>query len=110
MPKQEAPKRDLLEGHPRYKKLTDLNEGTFGVVMLALDQATNERVRSKHPDHLPSGWQGAMNVTVHAQVTRSPALVPVSSNLLCFAQVAIKFLERGAGIGRGVLREVLNHR
>lgn len=25
-------------------------------------------------------------------------------------QVAIKFLERGAGIGRGVLREVLNHR
>lgn len=44
MPKQEAPTRDLLEGHPRYKKLTDLNEGTFGVVMLALDQVTNERV------------------------------------------------------------------
>jgi serine/threonine-protein kinase SRK2 len=44
MPKQEAPSRDLLEGHPRYKKLRDLNEGTFGVVMLALDQVTNERV------------------------------------------------------------------
>ena len=44
MPKQEAPSRDLLEGHPRYKKLKDLNEGTFGVVMLALDQVTNERV------------------------------------------------------------------
>lgn len=44
MPKQEALNRDLLEGHPRYKKLKDLNEGTFGIVMLALDQATNERV------------------------------------------------------------------
>jgi hypothetical protein len=30
--------------------------------------------------------------------------------LLAAAQVAIKFLERGSGIGRGVLREVLNHR
>ena len=46
MPKQEPPTRDLLEGNPRYKKLQDLNEGTFGIVMLALDQATNERVRS----------------------------------------------------------------
>ena len=26
------------------------------------------------------------------------------------AQVAIKFLERGAGVSRGVVREVLNHR
>ena len=50
MPKQEAPTRDLLEGHPRYKKLKDLNEGTFGIVMLALDIATNERVRSKASD------------------------------------------------------------
>ena len=52
MPKQEAPKRDLLEGHARYRKLKDLNEGTFGVVMLALDQATNERVRSMHPTYI----------------------------------------------------------
>ena len=52
MPKQEAPKRDLLEGHERYKKLKDLNEGTFGVVMLALDLATNERVRNRHPAHI----------------------------------------------------------
>ena len=44
MPKQEAPDRDLLEGHPRYRKLNDLNEGTFGVVMLALDTVTNDRV------------------------------------------------------------------
>ncbi|EIE18357.1 kinase-like protein [Coccomyxa subellipsoidea C-169] len=58
---------DLLAGHPRYRKLNDLNEGTFGVVMLALDITTNE-------------------------------------------QVAIKLLERGAGISRGVVREVLNHR
>ncbi|KAK9918051.1 hypothetical protein WJX75_000792 [Coccomyxa subellipsoidea] len=58
---------DLLAGHARYRKLQDLNEGTFGVVMLARDTATNE-------------------------------------------QVAIKFLERGAGISRGVVREVLNHR
>lgn len=46
MPKQDPPTRDLLEGHTRYKKLKDLNEGTFGVVMLALDLATNERVCS----------------------------------------------------------------
>ena len=44
MPKQEAPDRDLLEGHSRYRKLNDLNEGTFGVVMLALDTVTNDRV------------------------------------------------------------------
>ncbi len=36
---------DVLAGHPRYRKLNDLNEGTFGVVMLALDTATNEQVR-----------------------------------------------------------------
>ena len=44
MPKQEAPDRDLIEGHLRYRKLNDLNEGTFGVVMLALDTVTNDRV------------------------------------------------------------------
>ena len=49
MPKQEIPNKDLLEGNPRYKKLQDLNEGTFGIVMLALDQATNERVWSFTP-------------------------------------------------------------
>ena len=32
------------------------------------------------------------------------------SEMTLHLQVAIKFLERGAGIGRGVLREVLNHR
>ena len=49
MPKQEAPDRDLLEGHPRYRKLNDLNEGTFGVVMLALDTVTNDRVSMMVP-------------------------------------------------------------
>lgn len=41
-----ADKSDLLAGNARYKKLADLNEGTFGVVMLALDRRTNEQVRS----------------------------------------------------------------
>ncbi len=108
MPKQEAPKRDLLEGHPRYRKLKDLNEGTFGVVMLALDVATNERVRSGASTRISdSSW--------HAQLLGSPCgarpcLAQASPIPYCFKQVAIKFLERGAGIGRGVLREVLNHR
>lgn len=35
---------DLLAGNPRYRKVQDLNEGTFGVVMLAHDSATNEQV------------------------------------------------------------------
>ena len=39
-----ADKLDLLAGNARYKKLADLNEGTFGVVMLALDRRTNEQV------------------------------------------------------------------
>ena len=59
MPKQEAPTGDLLEGHPRYKKLKDLNEGTFGVVMLALDQFTNERVRLT--------WRTMTNYRLHSQ-------------------------------------------
>ena len=49
MPKQEAPDRDILEGHHRYRKLKDLNEGTFGVVMLALDTVTNDRVSLTAP-------------------------------------------------------------
>lgn len=67
MAQQDHGERDLLAGNNRYKKLQDLNEGTFGVVMLALDTQARE-------------------------------------------QVAIKFLERGAGVSRGVVREVLNHR
>ena len=35
---------DLLAGNSRYSKVQDLNEGTFGVVMLAHDSATNEQV------------------------------------------------------------------
>ena len=44
---------------------------------------------------------------VRAHVLHEPSSITHS---YCFKQVAIKFLERGAGIGRGVLREVLNHR
>ena len=41
--------RDLLAGHAHYRKLQDLNEGTFGVVMLAQDVRTNEEVRCRAP-------------------------------------------------------------
>ena len=39
--------RDLLQGNARYRKLQDLNEGTFGVVMLALDTQAREQVAIK---------------------------------------------------------------
>ena len=39
--------RDLLQGNTRYRKLQDLNEGTFGVVMLALDTHAREQVAIK---------------------------------------------------------------
>jgi serine/threonine-protein kinase SRK2 len=35
---------DPLVGHPRYRRIKDLNEGTFGIVLLALDARTNEQV------------------------------------------------------------------
>ena len=44
---QDQPDRDLLAGNQRYKKLQDLNEGTFGVVMLALDTRAKEQVLSR---------------------------------------------------------------
>lgn len=44
MAQQEHGERDLLAGNARYKKLQDLNEGTFGVVMLALDTHAREQV------------------------------------------------------------------
>lgn len=37
---------DPLVGHPRYRKVKDLNEGTFGIVLLAIDARTNEQVRA----------------------------------------------------------------
>ena len=33
-----------LEGNTRYKKLQDLNKGSYGFVQLALDQLTGEKV------------------------------------------------------------------
>lgn len=62
-----APLVEPLEQHARYRKVKDLNEGTFGFVQLALDLQTN-------------------------------------------SQVAIKFIERGGGVSKSVLREILNHR
>lgn len=46
---QDQQDRDLLAGNQRYKKLQDLNEGTFGVVMLALDTRAKEQVRWASP-------------------------------------------------------------
>ena len=62
-----APLVEPLQQHTRYRKVKDLNEGTFGFVQLALDLHTN-------------------------------------------SQVAIKFIERGGGVSKSVLREILNHR
>ena len=36
---------DPLTAHPRYSKIKDLNEGTFGVVVLAQDVRIKEPVR-----------------------------------------------------------------
>ncbi len=36
---------DPLYGHSRYRKLKDLNEGTFGIVVLAIDVRSKEQVR-----------------------------------------------------------------
>lgn len=33
-----------LYGHSRYRKLKDLNEGTFGIVVLAVDIRSKEQV------------------------------------------------------------------
>lgn len=39
--------REPLEGHPKYKKICDLNRGTYGFVQLAQDVQTNELVAVK---------------------------------------------------------------
>lgn len=49
MAEQGHQEKDLLAGNPRYKKLQDLNEGTFGVVMLALDTYAKEQVSYSGP-------------------------------------------------------------
>ena len=35
---------DPLYGHSRYRKLKDLNEGTFGIVLLAMDIRSKEQI------------------------------------------------------------------
>lgn len=37
---------DPLYGHSRYRKLKDLNEGTFGIVVLAVDIRSKEQVQA----------------------------------------------------------------
>eukprot|EP00884_Botryococcus_braunii_P011516 jgi/Botrbrau1/20365/Bobra.0006s0030.1 len=41
------PKAEPLDEHPRFKKVRDLNRGTFGKVQLVLDTKTNELVAVK---------------------------------------------------------------
>lgn len=44
---------DPLTAHPRYRKIRDLNEGTFGVVVLAQDVRIKEPVRRASSSALP---------------------------------------------------------
>ena len=37
-------REDPVAGHPRYQKIKDLNEGTFGFVQLGFDKKTNAQV------------------------------------------------------------------
>ena len=37
-------REDPVAGHPRYQKVKDLNEGTFGFVQLGFDKRTNAQV------------------------------------------------------------------
>ena len=139
----EAPgsSKNLLTGNPRYRKLQDLNEGTFGIVMLALDTYTNEHVSLQasapgqactQASHAAQAVYSGFSTThrniddvareLHAmgrcsahawdsvQCMRAGIFSGTPFTALMCVQVAIKFLERGSGIGRGVLREVLNHR
>lgn len=92
MAQQEHGDRDLLAGNARYKKLQDLNEGTFGVVMLALDTQAREQARVS-----------SLVVIFESQPFGMSLCCPSADLSLHCAesclhlQVAIKFLERGAG-------------
>ncbi len=72
MAQQEHADRDLLAGNTRYKKLQDLNEGTFGVVMLALDTQAREQVCV--PASAMTLWQRS-NI-VHASLLSLLKLLP----------------------------------
>lgn len=37
---------DPIYGHPRYQKIRTLGQGSYGVVMLAVDKQTREKVLS----------------------------------------------------------------
>lgn len=43
----QAPATDPLAGHPRYRKVKDINKGSFGFVVLAENLETNEHVAIK---------------------------------------------------------------
>lgn len=39
---------DPISGHPRYQKIRTLGQGSYGVVLLAVDKQTREKVSSLH--------------------------------------------------------------
>jgi hypothetical protein len=80
---QEQQDRDLLAGNQRYKKLQDLNEGTFGVVMLALDTFAKEQA-SGVPTTLPDITQ-----LLHTSLLDRPRLVSAPQHSLCAAIVTL---------------------
>ena len=47
-----------MAGHPRYQKVKDLNEGTFGFVQLGFDKKTNAQVGLRLSCSVvgPQGW------------------------------------------------------
>ena len=94
---------DPLTAHPRYSKIKDLNEGTFGVVVLAQDVRIKEPVRCLlstcavklravcHPWHLlclgqhgegVSACHHGLQFALHSAVLCSGALLACLSQLL----------------------------
>ena len=122
--------------HPRYTKLRDLNSGGFGFVQLCRDAAYGRQVPSR-PSHA-AGPLSQLCMTkarsrLHAVRTLLLSLhclmlegricssgagsgrpagsrCPANRVWCRLLQVAIKFVERGAGITKNVVREILNHR
>lgn len=76
-----------LEGHPRYKKLEELNEGTFGFVQLALDTKTNTQVstmgwkclRGSHQFFFPQVRQSVTKTATYEDV-----LIYDNNAIICF--------------------------
>lgn len=131
--------QDPLLNHPHFKKVKDLNEGTFGFVQLANDTRKDEPVSLNPaamalacrtqwwPGKYTGGYvkvccalqpgtmaQGGLRADFENRSRCQPQGIYqtaiISTLISVMLQVAIKFLERGAGVNKSVLREILNHR